>query len=77
VASLPDPGSESVLRALVGLARELGLRVIAEGVQTSTSLDFLSSIGVHAVQGFGIARPMPERDLRSWMGADFEATSAA
>jgi len=77
VAALPDSGAESVLRSLTGLARDLDLRVVAEGVQSSTSLGFLASIGVQAVQGFGISRPLDTADVRSWMGAGGDRTSVA
>jgi diguanylate cyclase (GGDEF)-like protein len=54
-----------VTRAAVGIARALDLEVIAEGVETSTQITYLSRIGCDAAQGFGIARPAPAETIRA------------
>jgi diguanylate cyclase (GGDEF)-like protein len=50
---------ESVVSSVVGLARAMDLRVIAEGVETEEQLAHLERLGVDAVQGFGLSPPMP------------------
>jgi EAL domain-containing protein (putative c-di-GMP-specific phosphodiesterase class I) len=41
------------------LAQNLGIEVIAEGVETRLQRDFLASIGCHAYQGYFFSRPLP------------------
>ncbi len=54
-----DPGDAAITEAIIGLARGLGLKVVAEGVGTREQLAFLEARGCHAFQGFWISRPMP------------------
>ncbi len=50
---------EALVRTLVRMGTELGIRVIAEGVETPAQLDMLRALGCDAVQGFLLARPGP------------------
>ena len=60
---------ESVVSSVVQLARAMGLRVIAEGVETEDQIVHLSRLGVDAVQGFGLARPLSPQVLASHLAA--------
>ena len=53
----PKSGSAAVVRATIGLARELGIEVIAEGVETEAQLRLLQAWGCREVQGYYFARP--------------------
>jgi diguanylate cyclase (GGDEF)-like protein/PAS domain S-box-containing protein len=53
-----DSGDVAIVRAAIGLGRELGIKVIAEGVETKQQLDILAAAGCHYVQGFYFARPV-------------------
>ena len=55
---LTDPRCEAITRALVALAHELGMRVIAEEVETEEQLSVLRGLGCDAVQGFLMSKPM-------------------
>jgi diguanylate cyclase (GGDEF)-like protein/PAS domain S-box-containing protein len=57
------PGNAAVVKATIGLGRELGLRVVAEGVETQEQLELLKSWGCREVQGYYFARPQPAADL--------------
>jgi diguanylate cyclase (GGDEF)-like protein len=59
-----SPG-ESVVSSVVQLARAMGLRVIAEGVENEEQIGHLTRLGVDAVQGFGLSRPLTADDLQS------------
>ena len=52
-----DSGDVAVVAGLIGLAHTLGLRVIAEGVETAAQLQFLRDNGCDAVQGYLLGRP--------------------
>jgi len=56
-----------IVRAIVDLARGLGLRSTAEGVETVQTLNFLNEIGCDQAQGFLIARPMEGPALANWI----------
>jgi EAL domain-containing protein (putative c-di-GMP-specific phosphodiesterase class I) len=40
---------------------------VAEGVETAEHARRLAELGCHQLQGYGIARPMPARDLEAWL----------
>lgn len=53
----------AIVRAVVGMAHNLGMRVIAEGVETEGQLGFLRGIGCEEIQGYFFSRPLPEDDF--------------
>lgn len=69
VARLQDShGSRAIVAAVSGLAHELGLTVIAEGVETRPQLDMLKRYPVHWVQGFFLGVPVPAKTFaRQWL----------
>jgi diguanylate cyclase (GGDEF)-like protein len=58
-----DESDASIVRATVGLAHDLGLEVVAEGVEDQSSQDELQKLGCEFIQGYHFARPMPAADL--------------
>ncbi|NRF66905.1 EAL domain-containing protein [Aquincola sp. S2] len=64
VRDLPADEDDRVLvRAIVQLARALGIAVVAEGVETEPQREFLCGIGCTALQGFLLARPQPAAEF--------------
>lgn len=64
-----DPDDAAIVHAIVGLARTLQIRVIAEGVETLEQLDFLAACNCHEAQGFYLGRPWPAEELASRIAA--------
>ena len=54
-----DRNDTAIVQSILGMARHLGLHVVAEGVETQEQLDFLIANGCNAIQGNLLARPMP------------------
>jgi diguanylate cyclase (GGDEF)-like protein len=57
----------TIVLALIDLGHQLGLRVVAEGVETVELVESLAAMGCDVVQGFAIARPMPPEVLELWL----------
>jgi diguanylate cyclase (GGDEF)-like protein len=56
-----------IVRSTIGLAHSLGLRTVAEGVETEQVLRELGGLGCDLIQGFHIARPLPAAELERWL----------
>lgn len=54
---------QAIVLTIIQLAQNLGLKVIAEGVETKSQLDFLRTKGCDKVQGFLLAKPAPEEEI--------------
>ncbi len=67
IAPLPDQGADSVVRAILALTAELGLHVIAEGIEETGQAQHLLDRGCAVGQGYGFARPMPPKDFELWL----------
>lgn len=64
-----DHDGDAIVRAVVTLAREMGLHTVAEGVEDRRTWDQLAGLGVDAAQGWFLGRPMPVEGLHDWLGA--------
>jgi EAL domain-containing protein (putative c-di-GMP-specific phosphodiesterase class I) len=64
---LTNPNDAAIARTIISLGRTLGLRVLAEGVETPAQRDFLFEHGCEAYQGYLCARPLPAADLAAIM----------
>lgn len=60
---LSDTESASLTGMIVKLGQNLGLTVIAEGVEEQKQMDFLKENGCHKIQGYLFSKPLPENDV--------------
>ena len=67
-----DPEAWKIVRATISMARELGLRVVAEGIETEPVAGRLRDVGCEVGQGWYFGKAMPEAELLAWLP---EATS--
>jgi diguanylate cyclase (GGDEF)-like protein/PAS domain S-box-containing protein len=68
-----SPDDLAIVKGVVELADVFHRQVIAEGVETKALGDLLLDIGCERAQGYGIARPMPAKDMPAWVIAWHEA----
>ncbi len=66
-----DPNDAEIIRAIVAMARSLGLTLIAEGVEQQDQLDFLQSQDCHLYQGYLFSKPLPQEAFLSLLGKPF------
>ncbi|MDH3644039.1 MAG: GGDEF domain-containing phosphodiesterase, partial [Gammaproteobacteria bacterium] len=64
---LEQQRSQAIIRASVTLANDLGMLVVAEGVETEDQLDWLRAAGCHELQGFYFSRPLPTEECEAWL----------
>jgi diguanylate cyclase (GGDEF)-like protein len=58
-----DPDDAAIVRSTVELAHNLGLQLVAEGVEDQETLELLATLGCDLAQGYHLARPMPPDDV--------------
>jgi diguanylate cyclase (GGDEF)-like protein len=66
---LTDGNDAAIAGTIIGLCRNLGLEVIAEGVETPEQRDFLARQGCHRYQGYLFCRPLPLPQLEAFLDA--------
>ncbi len=64
-----SPEAAAIVRTTVGLAHELGLRVVAEGVETAAQRSALAELGCNAAQGYHFFKPMPADKIAAVLGS--------
>ncbi|HLH99925.1 MAG TPA: GGDEF domain-containing phosphodiesterase, partial [Acidimicrobiales bacterium] len=64
---LTNDSDRAIVRSTVDLARNLGLRAVAEGVEDRATWDELSSLGCDYAQGYFVSPPLPVDELRAWL----------
>ena len=60
---------EAIVRTVVGLARNLGLPVVAEGVEEEAAAALLRAMGCEVAQGYLYSRPLAPSDLHAWLAS--------
>jgi diguanylate cyclase (GGDEF)-like protein len=70
-------GESFIARSIIELAHNLGLRVVAEGVEDELTRNLLAAMGCDKLQGFLVSRPLPDDRLESWLLARTGVRSAA
>ena len=67
VMDLPTNHGAAVVQTIIGLGHDLGLRVVAEGVETIETLEQLQGLGCDQVQGEYLSVPLPADEFEGWL----------
>ena len=62
-----DPETNTIARSIIDLAHDLGLRVVAEGVEDELTRDLLTNMNCDFLQGYLVSRPLSEPNLSGWL----------
>ena len=62
-----DPEYAAIVRAAIDMGHSLGMKVVAEGIETEAAEGALRALGCDIVQGYRYAKPMPLADLEAWL----------
>lgn len=62
-----DAKDDAILRATIDLAHQLGLTVVAEGVEDDEAIARLAALGCEHAQGYGIGKPIPHEQFLAWL----------
>ncbi|MCK2126134.1 EAL domain-containing protein [Thauera aromatica] len=68
--ALSNPAAAAIASSVVGLAHQMGLKVVAEGVETEAQLAFLLRQGCDEMQGYYYSKPLPADVLASLLSSD-------
>lgn len=60
-------GNQTIVKSTIDLGKQLGLRVVAEGVETVEELRSLATMGCDEVQGYYVAKPMDAEEIIDWL----------
>jgi len=64
---IEDPGNAMIVHSTVDLGQNLGLKVVAEGVESEEAWHRLAAMGCDTAQGFFLAKPLPVEELMSFI----------
>lgn len=67
IKDIPETDTGAIADLVISLGRHLGLKTIAEGVETEEQMAVLQKLGCDEVQGFLLAKPMPEQDFMAFL----------
>ena len=76
-AMLSSSSDQILVRSTIDMAHELGLQVVAEGVEDAATLAALTACGCDSIQGYHVGRPMPIDDLAAMLQSDRAEVRAA
>ena len=74
---LNDGNDVAIVQSILAMARNLGLRVMAEGVETTAQAEFLAANGAPCMQGYHFGRPMPLGEFIKLLAGEHMVAAAA
>jgi diguanylate cyclase (GGDEF)-like protein/PAS domain S-box-containing protein len=60
-----DQGDQAIIQAIITMSHALGMKVVAEGVETNAQVEYLKAVGCDYIQGYYYSKPLPLKELIS------------
>ncbi len=64
-----DAGNAAIVRSVIDMAHHMGLKVVAEGIETQEAVELLARLGCDLAQGYFISRPLPGDQFETWLAS--------
>ena len=74
---LDNPTDAAIVRSVIDMGHNIGLDVVAEGVENSETLDVLGQLGSDIAQGYYFSQPLPAHEIVDWLAAYAPQTDSA
>ena len=74
---LDNPTDAAIVRSVIDMGHNIGLDVVAEGVENSETLDALGQLGSDIAQGYYFSQPLPAHEIVDWLAAYAPQTDSA
>jgi diguanylate cyclase (GGDEF)-like protein len=71
-----DASDAAIVKCVIDLAKNLDMRVVAEGVESHSIAAMLKGLGCDEIQGYYVARSMPADELAGWLGTEFTGAAS-
>jgi len=72
-----DANDAAIVGAIISMAHSMGLKVVAEGIETVSQFEFLQALKCDSIQGYLISRPVPSEELIHLLGENTQVWKAA
>ena len=69
-SSLESESDANLIKAIIMMGKSLNMRLVAEGVETQAQWNYLAQLGCNYAQGYFIAKPMPYKNLITWINSN-------
>jgi diguanylate cyclase (GGDEF)-like protein/PAS domain S-box-containing protein len=70
-----DHGSAEIVKLITNLGHELGMKVVAEGIEDQATYDACAAVGCDSAQGYFVGRPMVATAIPAWLAQDHRTTT--
>ncbi|UCE76249.1 MAG: EAL domain-containing protein [Gammaproteobacteria bacterium] len=64
-----NEGNAAIVRSVIDMAHHMGLKVVAEGIETQEAVELLAGLGCDLAQGYFISRPLPGDQFETWLAS--------
>ena len=64
---LENPKAKAIVNAVIEMAHSMGIKIIAEGIETKDAFEAMKALGVDYIQGFYFSKPLPEHEFLKFM----------
>jgi len=70
VQAITEPSGDAIVKAIISLGKNLGLKITAEGAETKEQVEFLTAEGADMIQGYYFSRPLSSEKMETFLKAN-------